>query len=545
MVRADVRARARPIPWREAMATSDFAHLDAVESATGVQAGLDDVVGQIVQAVGGEAGFLTLWATPGGGGSQLSTYGLSPDSLRAIAPLIHQIAELLHHQPAPTPVGADDLQPAVPAELDGLQAVAFPLQYEGRLHGFLCLLHPPEATDLLRAHPGIGKIIVDQVTVVVQNSHLLQRLTDEKRWLEAVVAHSADGILIVDTRRRIVGFNPAFERLSGWRVTEARGRRLGEAFGLRTREGQPFDPLSAPAGTGDAARRVDLLLRTRGGRTLDVEVAYAVIAGAEGQPLGSILNVRDITARREADELQSTFLSVISHELQTPIAVIRGYAELLGEEGLDLPPTELRGRLLAIRDESRRLAKMVENLLQASRLQAGGVALQRETLALSGLTRLVAERMASTTVRHRIAVDVPDDLPTVLADFERVREVLTNLLENAIKYSPDGGTIRIEGRHTGSEVVISVTDPGIGIPDHARGQLFRRFSRLNHGLVRRRKGTGLGLYICKAIVEAHGGRIWVESAPGGGTTFSFSIPREAPADLPVLFGRPGQIEVST
>jgi signal transduction histidine kinase len=201
-----------------------------------------------------------------------------------------------------------------------------------------------------------------------------------------------------------------------------------------------------------------------------------------------------------------------------------------------LRPEQLRQRLDVIRDESQRLSAMIENLLNASRIQAGGVELHREPLSLKPLVRQIAQRLGSVSPIHQIVADLPQELPEVLADHDRVHDVLLNLVENAIKYSPKGGIVRITARHTGTEVVVSVSDQGIGIPEGERTRVFERFSRLDSRLVRQRKGAGLGLFICKAIIEAHGGRIWIEGVPGGGSRVSFSLPRQAPAQLPVLFG---------
>jgi signal transduction histidine kinase len=266
-----------------------------------------------------------------------------------------------------------------------------------------------------------------------------------------------------------------------------------------------------------------------------VELTFAVLQDDDGTALGGVISARDIHARKEAEELQSTFLSVISHELQTPIAIIKGYADLLREEGRALPPDKMRQKLAIIGEESDRLSKMVEHLLYASRIQAGGLKLNPEPVALAPLANRVVQRLGGLSVKHALQVSMPADLPAVLGDYERLEEVLVNLVENAIKYSPKGGTVTIAARFTSDEVIVSVADQGIGVALEDRDRLFERFSRLDSRLVRQMKGTGLGLFICKSIVEAHGGRIWAEAASGGGSRFSFSMPREQHAQLPALF----------
>jgi signal transduction histidine kinase len=400
--------------------------------------------------------------------------------------------------------------------------VALPLRSEDRLVGLLLLFHPSESPRLIADHPAVYNIILDEVGVVLQNARLLRRLVEEKRWLEAVIRHSADGILIVDRGRRVVGFNPALERMTGWHLEEVLGKPCEAVL-------QRCPPLE-PAGKAP----VEAQLSTREGRTVDVEASYAPIHSEEGEVLGGVVVVRDITARKRAQELQSTFLSIVSHELQTPISIIEGYAGLLSEEGLRLSPEQLREKLGIIKEESRRLSKMVDNLLYASRIQAGGLELRVEPLDLLSLISRVAQKMGQISAGHRIELDLPPSLPPVLADYDRVEEVLTNLLDNAIKYSPQGSPIRVEGEVRSGEVVISVVDRGPGISEAERDNLFQRFSRAGLGLAQQVKGTGLGLFICKAIVDAHGGRIWVEPAAGGGSRFRFSLPRLEPLPLPMV-----------
>jgi signal transduction histidine kinase len=180
---------------------------------------------------------------------------------------------------------------------------------------------------------------------------------------------------------------------------------------------------------------------------------------------------------------------------------------------------------------------MVENLLDASRIGAGGLELTREPVNIPLLVHQAVQKMEPLSARHHIVVAVPDDLPPVLADYARVEQVVINLLENAIKYSPSGGEITITSDLTSDEVILHISDEGIGVPEAERERIFSRFGRLNSRVVRQLKGVGLGLYIARAIITAHGGRIWVDPAPGGGAQFSFSLPRQYKAPLPVLFGR--------
>ncbi len=246
--------------------------------------------------------------------------------------------------------------------------------------------------------------------------------------------------------------------------------------------------------------------------------------------------------RQESEQLQSVFLSVISHELQSPISIIKGYADILSEDVERLAPSQIREKLAVIREEADRLGKMVGKLLHASQIEAGGMKLRLEPVDLRRLIKKVVHKMSGLSDRHTLVIDIPRHLPPVMADYEQIQEVVINLVDNALKYSPLGGTVTISARQRDNEVVVSVSDQGIGIPESERERIFQRFARLDSRFVRQVKGAGLGLYICKAMVTAHGGRIWAEPADGGGSRFSFSLPLRRPlAHLPASADQPAMV----
>jgi signal transduction histidine kinase len=244
--------------------------------------------------------------------------------------------------------------------------------------------------------------------------------------------------------------------------------------------------------------------------------------------------MRDITRERAQEEQRSTFISVISHELQTPIAIIKGYASTLARSDAVLNPEALHIRLKAVEEEADRLNALVGNLLYASRIQAGGLHMEITPLDLAPLIERVVQRMRVRVPEAVITLDLPAHLPTVLADRERITEVLQNLLENARKYSPGQAQITVACRAMADEVIVSISDRGMGIALREQESIFERFQRADQATQSTIQGAGLGLYICRAIVEAHGGRIWVESTLHSGSTFSFSLPREEKAQLPMV-----------
>jgi PAS domain S-box-containing protein len=336
--------------------------------------------------------------------------------------------------------------------------------------------------------------------------------------------------MILDPDLRIVVFNRALSQMTGWPAEQAVGRPCYQVLALEKTSGEN---LCAPdvrevAFAGGEPRVVEGELTRPGGSRLAVSITYSPLFDEEGRLSYVIANVVDITRFREAEEMKSTFVSVISHELKTPVALIKGYASTLAREDAHWNSATVREGLQVINEESDRLNTLINNLLDASRIQAGGFKLERGDVCLPRLAEKVVESFRTQTDRHRFSIDFEDDLPTVYADEERLRQVFNNLLSNAIKYAPQGGEVRVGGWSDGSAVTVYIADQGIGIPPAEQGRLFQRFYRVDSSLGRHTQGAGLGLYLCRSIIEAHGGRIWLRSEPGKGTTVFFSLPLEVP-----------------
>ncbi|MEN9562340.1 MAG: hypothetical protein RIR73_584, partial [Chloroflexota bacterium] len=234
---------------------------------------------------------------------------------------------------------------------------------------------------------------------------------------------------------------------------------------------------------------------------------------------------------RNADEMKATFISIVSHELRTPVALIKGYASTLRRADAKWDKHTINDSLAVIEEEADRLSKMIDDLLDASRLQAGGLSLNHADVAIPSLALRVSERFASQSPRHKIITDFPENFPIVLGDENRLEQVLSNLVSNALKYAPEG-EIKITGVAHPEQVVICVSDEGPGIDAKDLPHIFDRFYRSTNA-VKQTKGAGLGLYLARAIVEAHGGQIWAEGANGSnpkpktdsGARICFSLPR--------------------
>jgi signal transduction histidine kinase len=246
----------------------------------------------------------------------------------------------------------------------------------------------------------------------------------------------------------------------------------------------------------------------------------------EGKRTGAITVVSDITLLEELSEMKTEFVSLVSHELRTPLTSIMGFAQTLRADTDRLPREEQNEFLGIIEQESNRLVVMINDLLDISRMEAGrALAMHYSEVDLRELAEHVIRFQRVTTSAHSFRFEFPDHTVSVEGDRDKVEQILTNLVSNAIKYSPRGGEIVVGASEEGDEVKVSVQDKGVGMSQEEVGALFQPYQRVDRDAIKGIRGTGLGLYLVRGLIEAHAGRIWVESEPGQGSTFYFSLPK--------------------
>jgi signal transduction histidine kinase len=319
----------------------------------------------------------------------------------------------------------------------------------------------------------------------------------------------------------------AFERLYGRPREEVQGKAHAEIITWAKKpDGQTMEEAEVSGWplTHNAYLYVEGDLRRPEPPNLPVGITYAPLLAEDGSLRNIIATVRDITRFRNAEEIKNTFVSIVSHELKTPVALIKGYVSTLRREDARWDKGVVKDSLAVIEEEADHLAAMIEDLLDASRLQAGGLQTSLADINLRQVVGHIAERFRTQTDRHKIVVDFPDKFPIILADETRITQVISNLVSNAIKYAP-GGEIRIHGEVRPEQVIVCVSDEGPGIDPADIPYVFDRFYRAERA-VRKTKGAGLGLYLAKAIVEAHSGRMWVDPQPAKGARICFSLPRK-------------------
>ena len=342
-----------------------------------------------------------------------------------------------------------------------------------------------------------------------------------------VLEHVDDGVFLVDDEGIIQHWNPAAEAITGLAGEEVLGRSAEEAI-PGWNAASAHVPVSTAPGPGSLkAKTVPLELEGR-------ELWLSISGVSSGE--GTVYAFRSLTEERALEELKGEFVATVSHELRTPLAAIYGAAQTLLRQDLDLDEGSRTNLLEVIAHESERLTRIAGEILLANTLDSSRIAAASEEIDLAALVEEVVEEMR-TGVGDRddisFAASVSQQLEPVVADGDKLRQVLVNLLDNAVKYSPDGGRIEVAVEPRESGVRLSVRDDGIGIPHAEQKRIFGKFYRVDPQLSRGVGGTGLGLYIARELVHLMDGRISVESQEGSGSTFVVDLPVALPAARPV------------
>jgi PAS domain S-box-containing protein len=352
-------------------------------------------------------------------------------------------------------------------------------------------------------------------SAVFSSAELYQRVAEEKERSEAILANIADGIVAVDRDDAIVLWNATAEQISGVPAEEALGRRVVEVLQR---------DLAAGDGAPPGERAVSI---RRGDKEVWLSVSEAVMLDASGDVAGRIFAFRDVSSERVVEQMKSDFVATVSHELRTPLTSIYGFAETLMRGDVQFSDVERATFLGYIASESERLINIVDDLLSVARLESGTLRLNIEATDVGTVASEVVTRVQEHAGRWDFDVDVPTGGVIVEADREKLSQVLLSLVDNAVKFSSEGGHISISARRRPDSVEIRVTDQGVGIPRADHQRIFSKFYRAEGPGSPGAQGTGLGLFLARGLVVAMGGRIWVESKEGQGSTFVFELPAAA------------------
>lgn len=439
-----------------------------------------------------------------------------PDVLNRVArtgqPLLIPVVDPAELAALLQPVLQPEIFPLAPASL-----MIVPLRARGRVIGVLLMarLHPgdPYTVDDLV----FSLALADRAAVAIDNAHLYQAAQTAEAHYRAIFANVGDAIFVLDDEWRYIDANDAVSELVGYPRDELLQKRLGEAaFNVPAAIARRWRQIPATA-----SWHGELEALRRDGSIVPVEVRLTAVQLPAGRVY--ILVARDISERRALEQARRDFYAMVAHELKNPLTAIKAYSQLMQLKG-----AYDEHALQVILRQERMLERLAGDLLDVARLEAGRPVLQRETVDLVELARTCVEQIGAQHPEAVIQLEAPWRPIEGAWDRGRIEQVLNNLLVNAVKYTPSGAQIVVRVEDLGAAARVAVTDQGMGIPVEEMPLLFGRFYRTRSAAAGRQHGSGLGLYIARLLVEAHGGRIEATSQVGEGSTFLFTLPRGTP-----------------
>ncbi len=420
--------------------------------------------------------------------------------------------------------------------------------------------------DIIFYSTAVPLLIFSALSIVyrwLENAQRTEQQADVSvRRLGSIMAASADAIFSLDAEGYIELWNHGAELLFGFPAQSIRGRPLSQLLGGGEGADAEYHWLREALRQTDFVQGHETVCLDARGHSVNVELTATRLADRDGRFLGMSVVLRDVTERKRRDEeirhlnaslsdevaertreldekvqqlaqanaslraldqTRSEFVSVVSHQIRAPLTNIRGATERMNTECMAANTTCQR-MFSIINQQAARLDRLVRDMLNVTSIESGGLVLQTEPISVLPVVQQTVDQMHARLAGCPISVPAKPGLPLALADRDRVMEVLTNLLDNAVKYSPAGKEITVDARADEVEITLSVRDHGSGISPEAINHLFDKFYRGDNSDSQSTYGYGLGLYVCRRLVEAHGGRIWVENAPGGGAVFSFTLP---------------------
>jgi PAS domain S-box-containing protein len=362
-------------------------------------------------------------------------------------------------------------------------------------------------------------LAADRAAIAIENARLYQE-ADERGQAARVLGYVADGVFLVDAKGTIQLWNPAAEAITGLPAAAALGRPVEEMIPGWEALAQAVTTASAPAAASRPATTFPVEIRGR-----ELWLSVTGVSFAEG----TVYAFRDLTEEQRLEELKADFIATVSHELRTPIAAVYGAALTLEREDVVFTDDSRRQLLSIISDQSQRLARLVNDILLASQVESGGLVLASEPVDVAGVAyRVIEAARAHAPNELSLELIAPPTLAPVPTDGDKLQQVLSNLVANAIKYSLGDGRIEVRLEPSRTHLRMAVRDEGVGIPQSKQQLIFEKFYRLpnmSHAVA----GTGLGLYICRELVRRMGGTIWVESSEGIGSTFFVELPLSSPS----------------
>ena len=469
------------------------------------------------------------------------TSGLTPDEHRQMEGLPESAEFFRYLNSVPDPLRINDLAPYMRslgmAEWSPPVAVVSllvaPIRNQGVRFGSIYVAKGEAGGEFTREDEDTLVMFASQAALVIANA---RRYRDEERAridLEALIATCPVGVVVFDAKSGApVSYNRETLRIvEGIRPPDQPVEQMMDILSIRRIDGREVSleefPLAHRLSTYTALRAEEVVLTAPGGGSVTVLVNATSIYSEDSDEMESVVvTLQDMTPLEDLERLRAEFLGLVSYELRTPLASIKGSAATLLDESADLNPSETRQFHTIINDQADRMRRMISDLLDTAHIESGTLSVSPEASDVANLVEQAGVSFVRGGGRNDLQVDVPGELPAVMADRARIVQVVSNLLSNTARNARVSSAIRVRAEHDGLYVAVSVAAEGWSVPSDQLSNLFRKYSRIDGGMVERDiAGYGLGLSICKGIVEAHGGRIWAESeGPEGGVRFTFTIP---------------------
>ena len=409
--------------------------------------------------------------------------------------------------------------------------LAAPVRHRGEAVGNIYLARGPDGGEFGREDEQTLVMFAAQAALVIANA---RRYRDEQRartGLETLINTSPVGVAVFDARTgEPISFNrEAVRIMQRVKLPDRPPEHLLEVLTVRRADGSEFSlaeaPLSRFLGDGETVRAEELVLSVPDGRSVTVLVNVTPMFSGDGEVDSAVVTIQDMTPLEELEKLRAEFLGMVSHELRAPLTSIKGSVDTLLESLHSFDSAEMTQFLRIIKSQTERMRDLISELLDVAHIETGTLSVSPEPVEMAALVDEARNTFLTGGGRETLILDLEPDLPWVMADRRRIVQVLGNLLTNAARYSQQSSTIRVNAVLDGSYVAVAVTDEGRGVAPEQLPLLFMKFSRIEGDGERRITDSGLGLAICKGIVEAHGGRIWAESkGVGMGTKFIFTLP---------------------
>ncbi|MBI2021775.1 PAS domain S-box protein [Candidatus Daviesbacteria bacterium] len=385
-----------------------------------------------------------------------------------------------------------------------------------------------EIEDLGSEFNKMGDNLQTIINILRRNKELISAERDK---LEVMLSGITDAVIALDLERRIVSFNAAAQRLTGYKKDEVLGKKIGELLSFYDENGKLaeaiYSPIRVTGFEGTVYERQNLMMETNEGRKASVNLITGQISEGLQANIGCILTLHDVTEEGRLEEMKLDFVSMAAHELRTPLTTINGYLSILQSEFKSLFSGDALLYLQRAMIASSQLRGLIENLLNVAGIERGMLTMKPKAVNWVELVGNAVEEMQSRASDKQVSLSFYppiEALPLVKADPLRIGEVIYNILTNSINFTPSGGKITVSLERQGNYAITHISDNGVGIAKEDMLHLFTKFFRIVGRLQMGSKGTGLGLYISKSIVEMHQGKIWAESQIGKGTTVSFSLP---------------------